>query len=138
MEENCLIQNQDSHNCSLGTTSNVAVDQGVLTIKAPKQALQVGNADSTDGHQNAVSAARLTTKNKGDWQYGRFEIRAKLPSGQGLWPSVRMLPTDNVYKKQSSSVGIDIVEGLIYERKTTEKIWKIHSRNTCLWRGKFW
>ena len=58
------------------------------------------------------TSARLNSNNKGDWTYGRFEIRAKLPYGQGLWPAIWMLPTDWVYGGWPASGEIDIMEEL--------------------------
>jgi beta-glucanase (GH16 family) len=46
----------------------------------------------------------------GSWQYGRFEISAKLPKGNFLWPAIWMLPTDNVYGQWAASGEIDIME----------------------------
>ncbi len=43
------------------------------------------------------TAARLVSKNKGDWTYGRIEVRAQLPSGRGTWPAIWMLPTNSSY-----------------------------------------
>lgn len=58
------------------------------------------------------TSARLNTKEKGDWRYGRIEVRAKMPSGQGSWPAIWMLPTDNVYGGWPKSGEIDIVEAV--------------------------
>lgn len=62
---------------------NARVEQGHLVIEARREPYQ--KADYT--------SARLVTKAKGDWTYGRFEIRAKLPAGRGTWPAIWMLPT---------------------------------------------
>ena len=36
-------------------------------------------------------SGRLTTQNKQLFKYGRIDIRAKLPKGQGIWPALWML-----------------------------------------------
>ena len=58
------------------------------------------------------TSARLNSNGKGDWKYGRFEARAKLPYGQGLWPAIWLLPTDLVYGGWPLSGEIDIMEEL--------------------------
>ncbi len=67
------------------------------------------------------SSARLVSRNKGDWTYGRVEVRAKIPVGQGLWPAIWMLPTDWAYGGWPASGEIDIMEsfalgGLKYDK----------------------
>ena len=79
---------------------NASVGDGVLTITARKQAL--GGREYT--------SARLVSKHKGDFRYGRFEARAKLPSGRGTWPAIWMLPTDWRYGDWPRSGEIDIME----------------------------
>ncbi len=64
------------------------------------------------------TSARMTTKNKGDWLYGKFEIRARMPRGQGIWPAIWMLPTDWEYGGWPKSGEIDIVENLGQDTKT--------------------
>ncbi|MDZ7925103.1 MAG: family 16 glycosylhydrolase [Marinagarivorans sp.] len=54
----------------------------------------------------------MRTKKKADWTYGRFEIRAKLPAGQGTWPAIWMLPSDDVYGGWANSGEIDIMEAV--------------------------
>lgn len=70
---------------------NSYIEDGCLVIPAIKE-----NYSSTEGTREYTSA-RLRTKYKRDWLYGRIVVRAKLPYGQGIWPAIWMLPTDEVY-----------------------------------------
>ena len=60
---------------------NARVTGGNLVIEARRESL---------GGRNYTSA-RLLSKNKAQWTYGKFEIRAKLPKGKGTWPAIWML-----------------------------------------------
>ena len=65
---------------------NSFVEDGKLVIEAIREApLYLGK------HQ--YTSARMVTKNKGDWKYGRIDVRARMPIGQGLWPSGCCPPT---------------------------------------------
>jgi beta-glucanase (GH16 family) len=80
---------------------NATVANGLLTIEARVEA---------GGRGRNFTSARLRTINKGDWRYGRFEARARLPEGQGMWPAIWMLPTVNRYGEWAASGEIDIME----------------------------
>jgi beta-glucanase (GH16 family) len=55
-------------------------------------------------------SARITTKQSHHIQFGKVEIRAKLPRGDWLWPALWMLPVDNAYGIWPQSGEIDIME----------------------------
>jgi beta-glucanase (GH16 family) len=96
---------------------NAFISNGKLVLRARKEApLYQGE------HQ--YTSARMVTKNKGDWKYGRIDVRAKMPVGQGLWPAIWMLPTDTVYGAWPSSGEIDIMEYLGH--KPREVLGTIH------------
>lgn len=84
---------------------NARVEDGKLIIEARKEAWK-----GTD-----YTSARLVTRGKQAWQYGRIEVRAKLPSGTGTWPAIWMLPEDNAYGGWPRSGEIDIMEHVGYE-----------------------
>lgn len=86
--------------------SNANITGGTLKIVAKKE--------SFSGSQ--YTSARMVTKNKADWLYGRFEIKAKLPKGRGTWPAIWMLPTDNAYGGWPNSGEIDIMEHVGYDQ----------------------
>ncbi|XP_055322082.1 beta-1,3-glucan-binding protein-like [Sitodiplosis mosellana] len=46
---------------------------------------------------NPVRSARLSTKNSFAFKYGRVEVVAKIPTGQWLWPAIRLLPSQSKY-----------------------------------------
>ena len=83
-------------------TNNAVVHDGHLIITARKQ-----QKDS-----NTYTSARLVTKTKGDWLYGRIEVKAKPPAGKGMWPAIWMLPTDWEYGGWPESGEIDIMENV--------------------------
>ncbi len=84
---------------------NVRVENGNLVIEA----LQ----DSLGG--KAYTSTRIVSKFKGDWRYGRIEVKAKLPRGKGTWPAIWMLSTDWKYGGWPASGEIDIMEHVGYD-----------------------
>jgi beta-glucanase (GH16 family) len=99
--------------CYTDRKSNAFVKDGILNIVARHNMSfdqEHINNEATNKNTLPYTSAKLQTMHKGDWQYGRFEIRAKLPFGQGTWPAIWMLPTDYVYGGWAASGEIDIVE----------------------------
>ena len=64
-----------------GRTQNAFVSKGNLIIEARKESLA----------GSAYTSARMITKNKQVFTYGRIDIRAKVPTGKGIWPALWML-----------------------------------------------
>lgn len=87
---------------------NAEVSNGTLKVRAIKE----------KWNEFDYTSARLITKDKGDWLYGRFEIRAKLPDGKGLWPAIWTLSTDWEYGGWPRSGEIDIMENVGYDPDT--------------------
>lgn len=85
---------------------NVRVENGNLIIEAHKDSLE----------NNAYTSTRIISKKKGDWLYGKIEIRAKLPQGRGTWPAIWMLSTDWKYGGWPASGEIDIMEHVGYNQ----------------------
>ena len=105
---------------------NARVERGRLFIEAHDEAF----------NGSPYTAAKLTTEGKGDWLYGRFDIRARLPRGQGIWPAIWMMPTDyKAYGIWPSSGEIDIVELLGHEPSTVHGT--IHYGNPHRYTGTF-
>tara|TARA_B110000503_G_C7116839_1_gene400762 strand:- start:26 stop:1147 length:1122 start_codon:yes stop_codon:yes gene_type:complete len=79
---------------------NTSVSNGILTIQAKKEFFNA----------SGYTSSRITTQNKKSFKYGRIDIRASLPFGQGLWPALWMLG-DNISSVGWPSCGeIDIME----------------------------
>jgi beta-glucanase (GH16 family) len=86
---------------------NARVENGKLIIEAVKESFD----------KNSYTSARLVTKGKGDFLYGRFEIKAKLPKGIGTWPAIWMLASEQNYsdKYWPDNGEIDIMEHVGYD-----------------------
>ena len=78
---------------------NADVRDGKLIIEARKE--RYNGSDYT--------SARLVTKGKAEWRYGKIEVKAKLPKGLGTWPAIWMLGTTTPLKWPDDGE-IDIME----------------------------
>lgn len=67
------------------------------------------SSNSTTGDIiNPVRSARINTKGNKAIKYGKIEVVAKMPKGEWIWPSIRMMPVDNAYGAWPASGEIDI------------------------------
>lgn len=81
---------------------NATVSNGLLSITAKKQRIR----------GTKYTSARIRTANmpnSGEWAFGRFEARIKIPGGQGMWPAFWMLPSNPAVGWPTSGE-IDIME----------------------------
>ncbi|NMM48539.1 glycoside hydrolase family 16 protein [Marinigracilibium pacificum] len=81
-------------------SQNTSVANGYLTIEAKKE---------TFGGQQYTSS-RIVTMGKQSFRYGRVDIRATLPKGQGIWPALWMLGSNFTTVGWPSCGEIDIME----------------------------
>lgn len=93
--------NQEEQYYTADRLENAEVANGYLTITARKEEYAPGFH---------YTSARIHTRGKGDWRYGRFECFAKLPGGVSIWPAFWMMPTESVYGSWPASGEIDIME----------------------------
>lgn len=79
------------------TKKNHRIKDGLLYISAQKEG-------------DRYTSARITTKGKKEFRYGKIELRAKLPLGKGLWPAFWMLGSDFTSVGWPRCGEIDILE----------------------------
>jgi beta-glucanase (GH16 family) len=76
---------------------NAFCKNGFLVIEAKRETIENPNYhhSSTNWSEKRrhayLTSASLMTKDKHHWQYGRFEIKAKIRNEQGLWPAIWFL-----------------------------------------------
>ena len=85
--------------------ANVFVKEGKLHIRAVKESYMRCGYTSGKLQSRKKDGSVLFAK-----KYGRFEFRAKLPTGQGIWPALWLLPQDEKYGGWAASGEIDVME----------------------------
>lgn len=81
-------------------TNNIRIEYDNLVIRAQQE--------SYGG--KAYTSARIKTKDKICWQYGKIVARIKLPYGKGLWPAFWMLGTNYNNANWPNCGEMDILE----------------------------
>ncbi|MFK7832747.1 MAG: family 16 glycosylhydrolase [Winogradskyella sp.] len=79
---------------------NVIVEDGMLVLTAREESFQGAS----------YTSARLVTRDLFETKYGRFEMRAKLPWGKGLWPAFWLLGNDCDTNTWPQCGEIDVME----------------------------
>ena len=88
---NVLLREQSKHNeLQYYLPDEVYIEKGVLRLRS--RVRSYGSMKFTSG--------RLDTKGKFASTYGRFEIRAKLPVGRGLWPAHWLYPQNRDWRME--------------------------------------
>lgn len=104
-----FIRNGEVQYYTRARKENAMVENGMLSIAARKEQYE----------KALYTSASLITLNKASWQYGRIEVRAKLPRGLGVWPAIWTLGTNMSDIGYPKCGEIDIME---YFGKTPDQI----------------
>lgn len=117
----CWGGGNNERQCYTGRFNNAHIAKDKLVITARRERITgpaLPASQRADPSQPGAlvtrdySSARLTTRGKASWRYGRIELRAALPQGQGTWPAIWMLPEKDTYGTWAASGEIDILEAV--------------------------
>ncbi|MFC0182040.1 family 16 glycosylhydrolase [Pseudarcicella hirudinis] len=94
------VRNNEPQHYTRKRLENCRVEDGLLVIEARKEKFDT----------SAYTSASIMTLGKKTWTYGRFEVRAKVPKGLGVWSAFWMLGENRQAVKWPTCGEIDIME----------------------------
>ena len=97
-----FIRNREKQYYTKARLENARVENGMLIIESRKEKYEKGD----------YTSASLHTRYKAKWLYGRIEVRAKLPTGRGMWPAIWMLGANYGKVRWPACGEIDIMENV--------------------------
>ncbi|MEZ5307336.1 MAG: family 16 glycosylhydrolase [Pyrinomonadaceae bacterium] len=107
------------------STKNVRVEAGNLLIEARREKVKNKDFESEtvkDWRKNReyseYTSGSINTRGLAEWQYGKIEIRAKIPKGKGAWPALWMLGANRPEVGWPKCGEIDIMENVGYDPLT--------------------
>jgi beta-glucanase (GH16 family) len=103
--EDGFVRNQEAQYYTRQRLENARVEDGNLVIEARKEKLGGGE----------YTSASLITRGRGEFLYGRIEVRARLPRGRGLWPAIWLLGTNIQAVGWPRCGEIDVMENVGFE-----------------------
>jgi len=103
-----FIRNRERQYYTNARIENARAENGALIIESRKEKYENGE----------YTSASLHTWHKAEWLYGRIEVRAKLPTGKGMWPAIWMLGTNRDKVGWPACGEIDIMENVGFDPDT--------------------
>jgi len=97
--------NREKQYYTRARAENARIEGGSLIIESRKEKYEKGE----------YTSARLHTWHKAEWLYGRVEVRAKLPTGKGMWPAIWMLGANQDKVGWPACGEIDIMENVGFD-----------------------
>ena len=119
--EQGFIRNQELQYYTRDRSKNARIENGVLIIEAHKEIFAnsvfdpKGSNWKTRRERADYTSASLTTRGNKEWQYGRIEVRAQLPTGTGTWPAIWMLGQNRTEVGWPECGEIDIMENVGFD-----------------------
>ena len=87
--EEGFVRNQEAQYYTKERLENVFVKDGVLTIRCIKEEYPIKQSPRSNNQTIAkYTSGSINTRGKGEWTFGKIEVKAKLPSGKGVWPAI--------------------------------------------------
>lgn len=144
-EQSCWGGGNNERQCYTDRPENIVVEDGKLLLRARKERFtgparppEIADDPNAQITQDYTSG-KVRTRGLHAWKYGRIEMRAKAPGGQGVWPAFWMMPNDDVYGPWALSGEIDIFEGFNIGAKCDECDGGIQNRTvSALHFGGMW
>lgn len=118
--EEGFVRNREAQYYHAEKKANSWVDNGVLAITAlrergenPRHRQDASERDWQHHrtHYDYTSAS-VTTRGKAAWTHGRIEVRAKIPTGRGMWPAIWTLGRPDPPRGWPACGEIDILENV--------------------------
>lgn len=103
--ETGMIRNQEAQYYTSARQENARVENGTLVIESRKERFSNANYTSASIHTNGLAS----------WTFGRIEVRAKLPTGRGMWPAIWTMGTDHSNGGWPNNGEIDIMENVGFD-----------------------
>eukprot|EP00898_Chlorokybus_atmophyticus_P004103 jgi/Chlat1/4694/Chrsp3S05629 len=120
VEVDCHGGGNGEKQCYTARKENLYISNGNLVLHAINEFYTGSLADCTSKDKQdclairRYTSARVRTLQGGaaasSWLHGRVAVRARVPSGRGLWPAIWMLPSDWEYGGWAASGEVDILE----------------------------
>ncbi|GAB2497422.1 hypothetical protein GCM10027084_08250 [Pseudoxanthomonas sangjuensis] len=103
--EEGFVRNNEAQYYTRARKENAWVEDGMLVIETRRERYR--------GAQ--YTSASVTTEARASWRYGRVEVRARLPTGRGLWPAIWMMGSDRPQVGWPACGEIDIMENVGFD-----------------------
>ncbi len=114
--EEGFVRNNEAQYYTRARSENARVENGLLVIEGRKESFKIpAQRPTAKGGKKSpefasYTAASLITRGKASWKFGRIEVRAKLPSGKGIWPAIWTLGVNRSEHPWPRCGEIDIME----------------------------